>query len=231
MYGAGPTDTRPCPNCGKEIRTLALQCRYCRAWFHEGAPEPAAAGPTPQPRPAAVPSFEKAEAPRYSDAQPVRHLVWLAILSFGLYELYWFYRNWRAIKAVTTHDFSPGWRTAGLFVPIANVFMVYHLFRLAYSMADTPDRQPAFTPGRQTLVYFLLVAVSNVPGPFWPLTFLTVLPMIPVQAELNRFWAAQQPERPVRETYSSVETVILALGMLIMMVVLFGMTAVPAGPA
>ena len=221
MHDGGPTDTKPCPHCGKEIRRGALQCRYCRAWFHQSAPAPV--GPSADPKRPLAPSFERTARGDYSHAQPIRHLVWLAILSFGLYELYWFYRNWRVIKEHGGHDFSPGWRAVGLFVPIVNVFMVYHMFRLAYVMGDSPDRRPVFTPGRQTLAYFLLVAVSNVPGPFWPLTFLTVLPMIPVQAALNRYWASEQPDRPVRESFNAAETVILALGALMFMVILFGM--------
>ncbi len=226
---------RSCPHCGREIRSGALQCRYCRAWFYDGSSTAPTAAPTVAPTVAgderAVPSFDKVSRAEFSHAQPIRHLVWLAILSFGLYELYWFYRNWRAIKEHGAHEFSPGWRTLGLFVPIVNVFMVYHMFRLAYALAGSSERRPAFTPGRQTLAYFLLVALANVPGPLWPLTFLTVLPMIPVQVELNRYWASRQPGQPVRETFNAVETVILALGMLALMVILFGMTASPVPPA
>lgn len=206
--------TVACPNCGKAILALALQCKYCRAWTSEisrlVAPEA-----TDKP---AVPSFEKAGY--FSNGQSIRHLVWLSVLSFGLYEVYWFYRNWRALAEHTGMDLKAGWRTLGLLVPVVNVFMVYHQFRLVHVLATQGGRVPSYSPWAMALGYFLLVGVSNVPGPMWPLTFLTVLPMIPVQAEINAYWAGQQPDRQIREHLNRAEIALLFLGGFMLSVVI-----------
>ena len=240
--GASQT-TVPCPACGREILAQAAQCRHCRAWLHKlqgRAGTPAAAGQTAPASadlrppgagtlsgplsgtgeaaegagaPPVARSFDAA-AGNYSKGQSITQLLWLTVLSFGLYEVYWFYRNWKALAEHTGLKINPVWRTLGLLVPFVNVFMVYHQFRMVWLLAESPARTPVYSPGIMTLAYFALVGVSNAVGPIWPLAALTVLPIIPVQFELNRYWAGEQPGLPLRRVLYPLEVAVLAGGAL-----------------
>ena len=38
-------------------------------------------------------------------------LLVMSLVTFGLYEVFWFYKNWQLFKAATVRDISPFWRT------------------------------------------------------------------------------------------------------------------------
>lgn len=197
-----------CPYCGEEIRVEAGKCRFCNEWL-PGAFRPDAA------------SGEM----RYSHAQPITKLVLLSILTFGLYQFYWFYRNWKTIKAQTGVPLSPGWRTVGLFVPIVSIFMVNDQFKLIHTVASASGLRPRFSPGWLTLGYLVLTALSRLPDPWEMVELLSFLPLIPVQRALNEYWATEQPGRAVRTRYSKGEIAVLIVGGFLMAVKVIGMLA------
>ena len=59
----------------------------------------------------------------------LRRFTVLYLLSFGLYLYYWHYKTLKGLKLSEGLDISPGWRTAGLFVPLLNIYLLYDLFR------------------------------------------------------------------------------------------------------
>jgi hypothetical protein len=66
---------------------------------------------------------------QFLNAQTVWHLGLLTIVTFGIYGIYWFYKTWKSIKDYNGADFSPGWRTFGLFIPIYNLVRIDGMFR------------------------------------------------------------------------------------------------------
>ena len=48
-------------------------------------------------------------------------LLVMSLVTFGLYEIFWFYKNWQLFKAKTGSDISPFWRT------VFRVFFIYEL--------------------------------------------------------------------------------------------------------
>jgi len=85
------------PECGKEIEESAVYCPFCGTQ---------------------IKMIEHPTVSQISFKQPIRNLVLLYVFTFGIYEIYWFYRNWKHMKIHKNLDISPGWRTVGLFVPI-----------------------------------------------------------------------------------------------------------------
>ena len=49
----------------------------------------------------------------------------------------------------------------------------------------------------------------------WALSLLTVVPLLPVQAALNRYWQRKQPGVPIRERFDPNEVMILLAGGLV----------------
>jgi hypothetical protein len=50
-------------------------------------------------------------------------LVFLSFLTLGFYIIYWFYRNWVAVKTVEKRNIWPFWRA------VFSIFFVYSLFK------------------------------------------------------------------------------------------------------
>ncbi len=100
---------KKCPFCAETIQIEAVKCRYCGEWIEGGAATRAPA--------------------KYSDAQPVWHLVLLSIATFSLYNIYWVYRTWRQLRDQGSGNISPEWRLLGLFVPILGIILLYDFFK------------------------------------------------------------------------------------------------------
>lgn len=59
----------------------------------------------------------------------VGNLFILTILTYGLYHIYWFYKNWVFLKTALDRPIRPVWRTIGLFVPFLNIFLIAQQFK------------------------------------------------------------------------------------------------------
>lgn len=238
-----PGATRACPHCGEDILAKALQCRHCRRWMPElmsrtaaeeaevEFPEERRAIPDDEDREPAAVSVDEGASP--SNARSVRHFVMLTLLSFGLYEFYWFYRNWRDLSEITrakdaeraAHEedddagvldaFGPGWRTAGLIIPFLNMALVYDQLKNIRVSIEKAGLAPIFAPAPTAIAFFALAIVANLTG-FWILSLFTVFPLVPVQVALNEYWKTVQPGREVNESVTPTDMVIVAAGIAMM---------------
>ena len=118
----------------------------------------------------------------------------------------------------------PGWRTLGLLVPGLNIFLVYDQLRTIAEAAGRAGIAVTYSPGIATAVFFLLAFVSNLTM-IWALSLLTVLPLLPVQETLNRFWVLQQPDRPLRREFSAGELAAMAAGITLVAAAVIGYLA------
>jgi hypothetical protein len=189
------TETRSCPFCGGELLSKALQCRHCRRWMPEALQ-------APPPTAAALP---------YSSGQHPVHLVLLSVLTLGVYEVYWFWRNWRDLRDKTGVDISPAWRTLGLFLPVVNVAMVYQQLRLVSDTAASRGLTPTYSPLLVTAAFFALAFAGNLTFA-WFVSLLNVLPLVPVQQTLNRLWQLDHPGAQLRERFAPYELAAMVAG-------------------
>ncbi len=162
--------------------------------------------------------------PAFSNHQPLGRLAALLFLSYGIYQFFWFWRNWRQLRVG-----HPGWRTAGLLVPFLNFWLVYDQFRRVEETARSLGIQ-AFRAGRVFLAWLALnlfsTAVALLVYPWSParlseglslflidvmLLALQILPLVYVQSALNAVWTMVDPDRPARPGFSRGELVFLLL--------------------
>ena len=191
-----PTGTKRCPYCAEEILADAAKCRHCGEWLV--APPPGR-GPS-------------ADGRKYSDAQPVWQLVLLSVVTFGVYELRWFYRTWKQLKRDRDLDMSPGLHTLGLVVPILNIVLVLNLFREIKEYAEEARVRARYPPGGVLAAYLALGAIAWAPAPWKALTFLSVVPLAVVQHALNGYWRARQPALRMRQSLSGGQAAALVVG-------------------
>ncbi len=154
---------------------------------------------------------DQAAGDTFSNAQPVRHLVLLSVVTFGLYEFLWFYRNWRDVTVRAGLPAVAGWRTAGLLVPFLNIFLVYQQLRLIRDVVGEAGLEIPFTPGTLTAMFFLTAAIANV-STVWIVSLFTIVPLIPVQECLNRYWQIEQPDASIREELTPAEFALAVVG-------------------
>lgn len=161
--------------------------------------------------PPAAPFRPDAQANRYSPVLPISHLVVFYLATFGLYFIYWCYRNWKQIKTHKLYSrIRPGWRTVGLIVPVYNLILLSEQFSNIKSMAKMAKIQKTHSPG----LCIIMIIVINIFVIKWvgslvlniDLSFLFVLniiPMILVQQTLNSYWRVVQPGLKERGFFSA----------------------------
>lgn len=205
---------KKCPFCSGEIPAHAFICKHCGEWLKK------------------MPTEEQLAEPQYSNVQALWRLIILYLITFGLYYIYWFYRNWKHLKIHKNLNISPGLRTAGLLVPILNILFIYRQFRDINNFAKQAGCTAYSSPGWLAIGYALLWNVSlplfsygqRLTNPallFWIsilcliANLLALLLLMPVHKTLNRYWKTEQPDREIRTEFSGVEIAFLLISGLV----------------
>ncbi len=163
--------------------------------------------------------------PRYFPVS-VSKVAVLSLCTVGLYQFYWFYRNWRLERAHTGERLWPIARA--VFAPL----FAYSLFQRIRREADADAPEPAWSAGLLGVGYFLLNFMSwRVPDPWWiALSLATALPLMLVQQSVNQLNALAAPGAPSNRRFSRTDVVLIVLGGLLWLLVLAD-TFVPAESA
>ncbi len=141
----------------------------------------------------------------------------MSIVTFGLYEIYWFYQNWSRERARTKEDLWPVPRA------IFGVLFAYSLFNRIRAQALASNVPPFASGGLLALAYFLITGTWRLPDPYWLLCLLTFLPLLPVQAAVNRLNQQTAPDAPGNRTYSAWNVVMIIVGVIWLLLVIVGL--------
>lgn len=152
-------------------------------------------------RPATRPRYFAVAAPKF---------VVMSACSLGIYELYWFYRNWRAEREHTGESLSPLLRT--FFAPV----FAYSLFRRIRGSAGEKGVASEWSAGLLALAFFVLLATWRLPDPWWLLSLVSFLPLLPVLETVRRLNAVVAPAAPPNASYSGVNVLVIILGGLLL---------------
>ena len=86
---------------------------------------------------------------------PPKRLAILSILTLGIYEIFWFYKNWEAIKKAEQQKISPLGRA------IFTVFYCHGFFKKVLQSAKKHGYGDSYSPGILATVYIILLLVGN----------------------------------------------------------------------
>jgi hypothetical protein len=152
---------------------------------------------------------------------PIDRLIWMSIVSFGLYQVYWMYRNWRYVQIRDKRPLRPSWR--GVF----GVFYCHSLLNRIHR--DQPSRAvltPAFHPFVLATGWVALTLVCNVlyraGGGYMLIAAMipTYLFLVPVQSFVNSV-AERTSAYPDYYPWSAGHIVCLLFGMVVWTLFLF----------
>lgn len=152
---------------------------------------------------------------------PMSRLVTMSIFSFGFYQAYWIYKNWRFIKEQKNLRITPFWR--GIF----GVFFIHDLLkRIAADRNLGKFGPPKFSVAGISTGWIVMIVLSNVIGRADSLGLLllsivlscsSVLCLLPVQRFINE-GNELRPSRPSYTPWSAGQIlVIVATGVLFLL--------------
>jgi hypothetical protein len=145
-------------------------------------------------------------------------LVLMSVATMGIYEIYWFYRNWALYRKRNGSNIRPFWRA------IFSVLFCYSLFSEVRKQAQKHGLDANLAAGFLAVVWIVLNVVWRLPDPYWMVSFLAVLALLPVQAAANRVNALVDPDHDRNGGFSAWNFLGLVIGALLLGLVLLGMT-------
>jgi hypothetical protein len=163
------------------------------------------------------------ERKRYFFDVSVWKLIVMSTVTFNLYQIYWFYRNWRMAK-------DRGDDVIPLLRAIFGVLFAYPLFKEIRHTGRSASLVLLPNAGALAFLYFLLQATWRLPDPLWLLGLVTVLPLAIVQAEVSKLHRALglDPGINNRLTWKNIVGVILG-GLWLLLAVIGVFLGEPAG--
>jgi hypothetical protein len=127
-------------------------------------------------------------------------LLKLAVLSLctnGLYQLYWFYRNWRLIIERENLDVSPFGRTFSAF------FYWHETFTRIRDYAERKGVVISLSAGVLAAGCMIAPLCWQLPSPYYPIGHMAVVFLLPVQAAVNRINGSVMPCHDPNSRFSS----------------------------
>ena len=147
------------------------------------------------------------ESPPYYFSVSEQKLVVMSLCSFGIYELYWFYKNWELIMERTGQNIFP------LVRAIFPIFFCHSLFESVKESAFALQIPSEIRPRALSIAWVLLTfGFWSLPNPFWLVGLLTFLPMLPVQKVINNINRKIAPSAEVNDRFTGKNIAVLILG-------------------
>ena len=130
----------------------------------------------------------------------------LSLVTFGLYEPFWFYKNWVLVRAKSGRNISPFWRAC--FSP----FFCYSFASVVNSSAESVNIVQRIRPGPIAAIYAGLLLLQRLPDPYWLICLFSFLPLIPVARQIRTVHEAIRPGFESATGWGAWSYVTLAVG-------------------
>lgn len=151
-------------------------------------------------------------------------LLVMTFCTFGLYEVYWFYKNWSLIKKRDSLNIRPFWRA------FFSIFFCHACFEDIHAGAEKLGLQKNFSAAALSAGWILATIAWRLPDPYWLLTYCAVLFMIPVQGVANEINRSASPDHEINSRYGGWNIFGIVVGGIMFLLSLVG-AFMPNAPA
>jgi hypothetical protein len=145
-------------------------------------------------------------------------LVLMSVVCLGFYQLYWFYRNWRAADGPNSTAF--GGFIQALFYPV----LAYFLFRRIEVERRKQGVGRPLAPGPLAAALFVLTVLWRLPDPYWLVAIFAFAPIVPVQGAVNALNQKLAPDADETRRLGPWNVLALLAGGLVLAMMLVGLT-------
>jgi hypothetical protein len=141
-----------------------------------------------------------------------------AVMSFvtlGLYEVYWFYKNWKCVQRNGEDVIAP---IRAIFYPI----MSYALYRRVRDKGKDLGVSGGLGAGWLAVLTFIGAMLWRLPDPWWLISLLAFLPILPVQVVINDINRAVAPNADPNARFSGWNIFGIVVGGLLLILAIVG---------
>ena len=196
---------KSCPHCQQEILDNAVKCVHCGQWVAE----------TKNIRGESAQGVALRTVEYYT--LPLSKLAVLSFCTLGLYDWFWFYKNWKALHQQGEEGIIPGFRTVFTFI------FCYSLFNRIALSTQQEGYKGYMDSIAMTILYLGMRAAIFTPDPFWGIYFLAIIPLVFVQKAINFNNAAINPAFQMNHKFSMSEIFIATIGGIFVVALVVGL--------
>ena len=163
--------------------------------------------------------IDDAATPAFFPVSLTKLLV-LSICTLSLYEIYWFYKNWKLVKHHEQSDILPVARA------FFTVLFCYSLFRRVDEESQKLGMR-GVSAGLLAAGWIVATVLHRLPDPYWLISFLAVLFLLPVQHAMNQLNATVAPGHDANSRFTGWNIATVIVGGLVAVLVVAGVFIVP----
>lgn len=167
------------------------------------------------PVPAAAVEGERVEPPFF--ATSLIKLSVMSVCTLGLYELYWFYKNWQLIKAREGLDVMPFWRA------FFGVFFCYPCFSSIRDYDHSALAPGSFPAGPLAAGWIVFTVTWRLPDPYWLISYLNFVFLIPAQYRASQINNAVAPGHDPNARFTWLNWTGVAIGCVLLVLIALGL--------
>jgi len=205
-----------CFVCNGHIGTVrgTVGCRACETFAHEACAEgdrcphcgaALLSGDELHAAPSrANPAYDAGLGPWFPVA--THKFIVLSVCSFGIYEFYWLYQNWRRVRNSSNEGLSPFWRAL-----LAPIWIIPLLRRIRASAAAAHERV-GWNPELLSVLFVALTASQRLSGGWWIITFSSCLALLPAVKTCQVVNRVQQSPEGTNSRYTTQNMLTIILG-------------------
>ncbi len=134
----------------------------------------------------------------------------MSLFTLGLYEIYWFYRNWQLIKA---HE-------SLRILPFARAFFTILFCYQCFVRVRRADLRLGITPplsaGLMAVGWIAVYFIGALPDPYWILSLLNIFFLLPVQRHINHINALQTPLHDTNVHFGTWNRITIIVGAILL---------------
>ncbi len=204
---------KSCPGCGKQVSVSAPSCIYCGRLSDSPLFQP----PTGTPEPAVTRRARSIAGAEFYFPVAIHKLIVMSVVTFGLYQIYWFYKQWKFMEASGEPGVRPLLRA--IFSPLT----CYGLFRRIREDATSAGIPLVWSATALAVLYILLNVSFRLPSPYFLICYTQALALVPVQRTVHELNAAADPSVGIDGGYSDANILGIIIGGGIMALIIFGL--------
>ena len=198
-----------CPKCSQCFDNATDQCPNCGMPL----PDDSATAATPQ----AEIVLESTPPPQaVFFAVSLLKLVVLSTCTLGVYQIYWFWRNWNRIRVSGAPGITPSLRAFFL------LFYCYPCFLRIKRAGKSRGIVPAPPIGILAICFLLTTLSGNLPGLHCLIAFLSVAFLLPIQSYVNRINASASPGHDPNSRFGVWNWIAVIVGGLLLILAAIG---------
>lgn len=148
--------------------------------------------------------------------------IFFSLLSFGLYQIWWMYKEWRFLLQKDQLDIMPAFRA------FFSIFFLYSLFNRIQQFALDTGYSKTYLSIVLFILYLCISMIALLPDPYWLISLATVVVMILPFKAMN---AAKRNSKDIQvvelHKLTAPQIALIVLGVIWWLLIILGLTIFP----